>query len=56
MVLISATMVALNDVQLIIACRGAEPKQLAFSTALGVTLGVFPICGKIQSMLMSVFV
>ncbi|CAL9135299.1 unnamed protein product [Musa textilis] len=25
--------------------RGAEPKQLAFSTALGVTLGVFPICG-----------
>lgn len=26
--------------------RGAEPKQLAFSTALGLTLGVFPICGK----------
>ncbi|MQM04545.1 hypothetical protein Taro_037342 [Colocasia esculenta] len=25
--------------------RGAEPKQLAFSTALGITLGVFPICG-----------
>ncbi|XP_072953256.1 uncharacterized protein [Typha angustifolia] len=25
--------------------RGAEPSQLAFSTALGVTLGVFPICG-----------
>ncbi|CAL9166436.1 unnamed protein product [Musa hybrid cultivar] len=25
--------------------RGAEPKQLAFSAALGVTLGVFPICG-----------
>lgn len=25
--------------------KGAEPKQLAFSTALGVTLGVFPICG-----------
>ncbi|XP_008786459.1 uncharacterized protein LOC103704795 [Phoenix dactylifera] len=25
--------------------RGAEPKQLAFSTALGLTLGVFPICG-----------
>ncbi|KAK6937951.1 protein of unknown function DUF2062 [Dillenia turbinata] len=24
---------------------GAEPKQLAFSTALGITLGVFPICG-----------
>ncbi|XVE70303.1 hypothetical protein DITRI_Ditri10aG0061500 [Diplodiscus trichospermus] len=25
--------------------RGAEPKQLAFSAALGFTLGVFPICG-----------
>uniref|UniRef100_A0A453A3I2 DUF2062 domain-containing protein n=1 Tax=Aegilops tauschii subsp. strangulata TaxID=200361 RepID=A0A453A3I2_AEGTS len=25
--------------------RGAEPKQLAFSAALGVTIGVFPICG-----------
>ncbi|KAF6143936.1 hypothetical protein GIB67_001730 [Kingdonia uniflora] len=25
--------------------RGAEPKQLAFSTALGITLGVFPVCG-----------
>ncbi|KMZ57087.1 Cytoplasmic membrane protein [Zostera marina] len=25
--------------------RGAEPKQLAFSTALGLTLGIFPICG-----------
>ncbi|XP_010252390.1 PREDICTED: uncharacterized protein LOC104593964 [Nelumbo nucifera] len=25
--------------------RGAEPKQLAFSVALGLTLGVFPICG-----------
>lgn len=25
--------------------RGAEPKQLAFSTALGTTLGLFPICG-----------
>lgn len=25
--------------------RGAEPKQLAFSTALGFTLGLFPICG-----------
>uniref|UniRef100_A0A0E0DKV1 DUF2062 domain-containing protein n=1 Tax=Oryza meridionalis TaxID=40149 RepID=A0A0E0DKV1_9ORYZ len=24
---------------------GAEPKQLAFSAALGVTLGIFPICG-----------
>ncbi|KAJ9566859.1 hypothetical protein OSB04_002825 [Centaurea solstitialis] len=28
-----------------ILSRGAEPKQLAFSTALGVTLGVFPIVG-----------
>ncbi|CAL1351995.1 unnamed protein product [Linum trigynum] len=25
--------------------RGMEPKQLAFSAALGFTLGVFPICG-----------
>ncbi|KAF5479355.1 hypothetical protein F2P56_000187 [Juglans regia] len=25
--------------------RGAEPKQLAFSVALGITMGVFPICG-----------
>lgn len=25
--------------------RGAEPKQLAFSAALGVTIGIFPICG-----------
>ncbi|CAK9140111.1 unnamed protein product, partial [Ilex paraguariensis] len=25
--------------------RGAEPNQLAFSAALGITLGVFPICG-----------
>ncbi|KAK4781979.1 hypothetical protein SAY86_016081 [Trapa natans] len=25
--------------------RGAEPRQLAFSSALGITLGVFPICG-----------
>lgn len=25
--------------------RGAEPKELAFSTALGTTLGLFPICG-----------
>ncbi|KAK6940373.1 hypothetical protein RJ641_029904 [Dillenia turbinata] len=28
--------------------KGAEPKQLAFSTALGVTLGVFPICVPVQ--------
>ncbi|KAL5776056.1 hypothetical protein ACOSP7_008982 [Xanthoceras sorbifolium] len=25
--------------------RGAEPKELAFSTAFGFTLGLFPICG-----------
>ncbi|XP_073146804.1 uncharacterized protein [Henckelia pumila] len=25
--------------------RGTEPKQLAFSAALGITIGVFPICG-----------
>eukprot|EP01018_Ginkgo_biloba_P024594 Gb_22274 [translate_table: standard] len=25
--------------------RGAEPKQLALSAALGITLGIFPICG-----------
>ncbi|KAJ4829476.1 hypothetical protein Tsubulata_001411 [Turnera subulata] len=25
--------------------RGMEPKQLAFSAALGITLGIFPICG-----------
>ncbi|PSS19361.1 UPF0259 membrane protein like [Actinidia chinensis var. chinensis] len=25
--------------------RGAEPKQLAFSAALGISLGIFPICG-----------
>lgn len=28
--------------------RGAEPKQLTFSAALGVTLGVFPICGTLS--------
>ncbi|EEF40558.1 conserved hypothetical protein [Ricinus communis] len=28
-----------------ILSRGTEPKQLAFSAALGITLGVFPICG-----------
>lgn len=25
--------------------KGAEPKLLAFSIALGITLGIFPICG-----------
>ncbi|WCJ34993.1 hypothetical protein M5689_016265 [Euphorbia peplus] len=29
----------------LILSRGSEPKQLAFSAALGITLGVFPICG-----------
>ncbi|KAK9748942.1 hypothetical protein RND81_02G091900 [Saponaria officinalis] len=33
------------DPLLLILRRGAEPKQLAFSAALGFTLGVFPICG-----------
>ncbi|XP_052202923.1 uncharacterized protein LOC127808429 [Diospyros lotus] len=33
------------DPLLLILRRGAEPKQLAFSAALGITLGVFPICG-----------
>ncbi|KAF2290876.1 hypothetical protein GH714_016075 [Hevea brasiliensis] len=28
-----------------ILSRGMEPKQLAFSAALGITLGIFPICG-----------
>ncbi|KAJ8759519.1 hypothetical protein K2173_007136 [Erythroxylum novogranatense] len=28
-----------------ILSRDAEPKQLAFSAALGITLGIFPVCG-----------
>ncbi|KAJ9167222.1 hypothetical protein P3X46_021888 [Hevea brasiliensis] len=28
-----------------ILSRGIEPKQLAFSAALGITIGIFPICG-----------
>ncbi|OAY23812.1 uncharacterized protein LOC110605883 [Manihot esculenta] len=28
-----------------ILSRGTEPKQLAFSAALGITMGIFPICG-----------
>ncbi|RDY07544.1 hypothetical protein CR513_08328, partial [Mucuna pruriens] len=35
----------ITDPLLNIIRRGAEPKQLAFSAALGITLGVFPICG-----------
>ncbi|XP_027345918.1 uncharacterized protein LOC113857870 [Abrus precatorius] len=35
----------ITDPLLSIVRRGAEPKQLAFSAALGITLGVFPICG-----------
>ncbi|KAK7401485.1 hypothetical protein VNO78_13009 [Psophocarpus tetragonolobus] len=35
----------ITDPLLAIIRRGAEPKQLAFSAALGITLGVFPICG-----------
>ncbi|XP_024400113.1 uncharacterized protein [Physcomitrium patens] len=30
---------------MVILRRGVEPKQLALSAALGMTLGVFPICG-----------
>ncbi|KAG0626455.1 hypothetical protein M758_2G127400 [Ceratodon purpureus] len=30
---------------IVILRRGVEPKQLALSAALGITLGVFPICG-----------
>ncbi|KAL1820565.1 hypothetical protein ACET3Z_015434 [Daucus carota] len=33
------------DPLVLILKRGAEPKQLTLSAALGVTLGVFPICG-----------
>ncbi|KQJ96169.1 hypothetical protein BRADI_3g21370v3 [Brachypodium distachyon] len=33
------------DPMMLVIQRGAEPKQLAFSAALGVTLGIFPICG-----------
>lgn len=33
------------DPLLQIVKRGAEPKLLAFSTAVGITVGVFPICG-----------
>ncbi|XP_061337386.1 uncharacterized protein LOC133284402 [Gastrolobium bilobum] len=35
----------ITDPLLSILRRGAEPNQLAFSAALGITLGVFPICG-----------
>lgn len=30
--------------------RGAEPKQLAVSAALGISLGVFPIVGMLISL------
>ncbi|KAF7824920.1 cytoplasmic membrane protein [Senna tora] len=33
------------DPLLLILRRGAEPNQLAFSAALGITIGIFPICG-----------
>lgn len=33
------------DPLLVILKKGAEPKQLALSSALGITLGIFPICG-----------
>ncbi|CAH8332026.1 unnamed protein product [Eruca vesicaria subsp. sativa] len=35
----------ITDPFLQILRRGTEPKQLAFSAALGITLGLFPICG-----------
>ncbi|KAE9593951.1 hypothetical protein Lalb_Chr18g0048451 [Lupinus albus] len=35
----------ITDPLISIIRRGAEPKQLAFSAALGITMGVFPICG-----------
>ncbi|CAH8272805.1 unnamed protein product [Arabidopsis lyrata] len=35
----------ITDPLLQILRRGTEPKQLAFSAALGITLGIFPICG-----------
>ncbi|XP_057453897.1 uncharacterized protein LOC130745583 [Lotus japonicus] len=35
----------ITDPLLSIIRRGAEPNQLAFSAALGITFGVFPICG-----------
>ncbi|AES87564.1 hypothetical protein MtrunA17_Chr4g0013571 [Medicago truncatula] len=34
-----------TDPFLLVLRGGAEPKQLSFSAALGITLGVFPICG-----------
>lgn len=37
-----------NNFLLVFCIRGAEPKQLAFSAALGISLGVFPICGMLQ--------
>ncbi|TKY49917.1 hypothetical protein E2542_SST27366 [Spatholobus suberectus] len=36
----------ITDPLLSIIRRGAEPNQLSFSAALGLTLGVFPICDK----------
>ncbi|KAJ7949939.1 E3 ubiquitin-protein ligase [Quillaja saponaria] len=33
------------DPLILILRRGAEPNQLAFSAALGISLGIFPICG-----------
>ncbi|PWZ19279.1 hypothetical protein Zm00014a_006148 [Zea mays] len=33
------------DPMLQVIRRGAEPKQLAFSAALGITIGIFPVCG-----------
>lgn len=33
------------DPLLVVLQRGAEPSELAFSAAVGITFGVFPICG-----------
>ena len=43
---ISPALEVLNKFSVGMPCRGAEPKQLAFSAALGITIGIFPICGK----------
>ncbi|KAL8110126.1 uncharacterized protein LOC141673076 [Apium graveolens] len=33
------------DPLLVVLQRGAEPSELAFSAAVGITFGIFPICG-----------
>ena len=43
---------------IIILCfiRGAEPSQLAFSAAVGITFGVFPICGEFVIYMIVIFI